>query len=132
MSANKFCTTCLYNGVDINECYSHYPGKECPSAEIRIESITCSKCGKKGHLQSKCFAKKCRFCKEFGHIIKNCPELTAKLEAEQGRWCSFCEESGHTVRFCSNPHNLKNINKYCPYCDTSFHSLKECSSRQRR
>jgi hypothetical protein len=132
MSGKKFCTNCLYNGINPDDCYTHYPGKECPQPVMKYEDITCTRCNESGHFYKNCTSKQCRFCKNFGHIVKECPELASKLAAERGRWCSFCEESGHTVYFCNNSSNIKNIDKFCPFCRTDEHSLKECPSNKRQ
>jgi len=124
---DKFCTNCLYNGIELNDCYTHYPGEDCPSPVIRLEDVTCTRCEKKGHLHYKCTVKQCRYCKENRHLVKDCEKLAKKLEAEQNRWCTFCEEYGHTTRFCENPHNIMNVTRYCYRCRDSSHGLKNCS-----
>ena len=35
----------------------------------------------------------CRFCKESGHILSNCPKIAAQT-------CSICQGKGHGARFC--------------------------------
>ncbi len=106
MSSNQgFCTFCLNAGKDKQDCYGHYPGKDCPT----LGSIECNRCGEKGHTRGHCTADFCRFCKGFGHLVNDCEKLKEKIERDKNAYCSFCEENGHTTRRCDNPYNSRNI-----------------------
>lgn len=129
MANNMFCTNCLYGGVKLEECYTHYPGKDCPTPTIYIDDIICIKCNQKGHLPYNCNAKKCNYCKEFGHLVKNCEKLAHKLEREQNKWCSFCEEYGHNLQGCTNEFNYMNVNNYCNKCKMTGHNWNNCLNR---
>ena len=101
--SKSFCTFCFNSGKDKQECYGHYPGKDCPI----LNEIECSICNKKGHTRKYCNA--CKFCKSIDHQVNDCQKLKEKIENEKNAWCNFCEEDGHLTKNCNNSYNSKNI-----------------------
>ena len=113
--SNPFCKVCYkYSDVDIDDCYGHMPGKECPT----LATFECGNCGENGHTRRHCTKKKipkCRYCKERGHILENCDVLVEREKVKEEKYkewliimremvCSFCGIKGHTQRYCSNSH----------------------------
>lgn len=113
-----FCKICYkYSNVDINDCYGHIPGKDCPT----LAMFECGNCGEKGHTRRHCTKEKipkCRYCKERGHVLENCDVLAARekeKEEKHKEWlikmrdvvCSFCGVKGHTQRYCRSVHKYK-------------------------
>ena len=109
--SNKFCKICYkYSDVDINDCYGHLPGKDCPT----LATFKCGNCDEKGHTSRHCTKEKipkCRYCKEKGHILEDCDVLAAREKVKEEihkAWlikmrdliCSFCGTKGHTQKNC--------------------------------
>ena len=51
-----------------------------------VEGLVCSRCSGQGHRAADCvkpFYRTCTYCKQFGHLVKACPELAKKAKKEK-------------------------------------------------
>ena len=68
------------------------------------------------------FSRPCAFCRNVGHHINYCPNVT----------CKNCKKLGHTASVCSekkkNPQTESNI--YCSYCKVEGHNYSHCRNPQ--
>ena len=74
---------------------------------------------------------KCSFCKEKGHVVNICGEITCpKLRKNK---CKLCKQTGHTPKFCKSLNKkqkqTENIESVCRSCYEPVCSMVEFNGR---
>lgn len=81
-------------------------------------------------LQSKIDKLFCRYCKENGHELEECPKIKCRRCGCRGNIdknctvdvCDHCQKVGHTIDNCYRYNNI------CRFCKMSGHAINNCPS----